>query len=82
MTNSVGCIVYKPVQTSPIKLKGKAFGKQLPTAEEAIAYFEAKLAKWTALVAEQGGKVDTLIPNMAFRAYLPTGVSVYYEMVL
>ena len=81
MTNSVGCIVYKPVQTSPIKLKGKGFGKKLNTAEEAIAYFEAKLAKWTEITSK-GGKLDILIPNMAFRAYLPTGVSVYYEMVL
>lgn len=81
-TSAVGCITYQPTQTSPVKLKARGHVNKLKTAEEAIAYFEGKLAKWTQRVAEQGGKVDTLIPNMAFRAYMPNGFSIYYELIV
>lgn len=80
-TATVTCFVYQPVKVGgAVKLKAKKYEKKGMAIETALEYFEAKLAKWTEIVAA-GGKLDILIPNMAFRGYVSTGTSVYYEIV-
>jgi hypothetical protein len=80
-TATVTCITYQPVKVGgATKLKAKGYQKPGLGMDGAREYFEAKLAKWTER-AEAGGKIDILIPHMSFRAYMPNGFSIYYEIV-
>lgn len=80
MSNTVINLQRKPAtKTRPAVVEG--FRNKKPSTDAAVAYFEAKLAKWTALTdGVPDAKLTVLIPGYAFQVVYPSGFSIYYEL--
>lgn len=81
MSNTVMSLQSRPAKGLKAATERKGNRDKKATTAEAVAFFEAKLAKWQARVEQaEGAKLTVIIPGYAFFAEFPNGYSIYYEL--